>query len=384
MRTALLLLVLPLATVGCTPLDTGFQKPDTDEPVDTADTDTDTEPIDTADTDGDLDDDGFTPEDGDCDDDNIRVSPAREEDDSDGLDNDCDGRVDEEWSGFSVGRVDDNGAGSIIVLDTIGRDDDTVNLSNGCVPSWLDHYGEGWAISNGGAAVSVVDVAGTCTDLADFSDTEVYEYGVWGIATMPDGFGLDGIVLATTVTSLEGVAADGTVTQLASWVVDFEDIAAHEFAAVSAAVDPATGQVGLFDYFGGFGTWTPDGGLVVHRKGDWESPTLMTTSGAHRDGGGWYTQGTDATTGAMGVYQFDLDAGDWVLIEGWADDTWSPAQVAIDGDSGDFYLTANVSGIFPSVYRIVDGSGYAADFFRIETDYAGYFYGIATNYTHGG
>ncbi|MDP2308063.1 MAG: putative metal-binding motif-containing protein [Pseudomonadota bacterium] len=384
MRFALLVVILSLGGGGCSALDTGFQKPDTDEPVDTDDSDTDTTPIDTADTDGDLDDDGFTPEEGDCDDADVRVSPAREEDDGDGKDNDCDGRTDEEWSGFSVGRVDDDGAGSIIVLDTIGRDDDTVNLSNGCGPSWLDHYGDGWVISNNGAAVSMVDSDGTCTDIGDFSDAEVYEYGVWGIATMPDGFGLDGIVLATTVGSLVGVAPDGTITELASWVVDFEDPAAHEFTGVSAAVDPATGEVGLFDYFGGFGTWTAEGGLVVHRKGDYESPTLQTSSGTHRDGGGWYTQGTDATTGAMGIYRFDLDAGDWALVEGWADDTWSPYQVAIDGDSGDFYVTANVSGIFPTVYRIVDESGYAADFFRIETDYAGYFYGIATRYTYGG
>ncbi len=380
MRVALLVLL----AVGCTPLDTGFQKPDEDEDTGEADTDTDTDPVDTDDTDGDLDDDGFTPEEGDCDDDDVRVSPARPEDDGDGKDNDCDGRLDEEWSGFSVGRKDDDGAGSIIVLDTIGRDDATVNLSNGCVPSWLDHYGEGWVISTGGAAVSVVEPGGACTDLADFSDAEVYEYGVWGIAAMPDGFGLDGAVLATTVGSLVAVGADGTITELAAWVVDFEVPASHEFVGVSVAVDPASGEVGLFDYFGGFATWTPDGGFVVHKRGDYEAPTLTTSSGTHRDGGGWYTPGTDATTGAMGIYTFDFAVGDWVLVDGWADDTWSPYQVAIDGDSGDFYVTANVSGIYPSVYRIIAGSGFADDFFRIETDYAGYFYGIATNYTYGG
>jgi hypothetical protein len=375
-----LLPLLLLATAACTPLDTSFQKPDTDEPVDTGGDDTDTTPVDTADTDGDLDDDGFTPEEGDCDDADVRVAPGRPEDDDDGKDNDCDGRTDEEWSGFSVGRVDSDGVGSIIVLDTIGRDDDTITLASGCYPLWLDHLGEGYVVNADYASVATVDASGACTTIADFSDAEVYEYGVWGIATQ-----IDGTVLAVTLGTLESIATDGTMTTLATWTLDFEVPANPEFAANGVAVDPATGEVGLFDYFGGFGTWTADGGLVVHRKGDYENPTLYTTSGAHRDGGGWYTQGTDAMTGAAGIYRFDLDAGDWALEEAWdASSDWSPQQVAIDGDSGDWYLTANVGGIFPTVFRIVEGSGYAADFFRISTDYAGDFYGITTNYTYGG
>jgi hypothetical protein len=371
-------MTLLLALAACTPVDTNFQK-HSDEVVDTGEPDTDTTPIDTADTDGDLDDDGFTPEEGDCDDNSIYVSPARSEETDDGLDNDCDGRTDEEWSGFDIGRVDDDGAGSIITLDTIGRDDDTVNLSSGCYPMWLDHLGDGWVVSNYYAEVDTVDASGACTMLADFSDTEVYELGVWGIATAPDG-----TVYATTVGALHAITLDGTVTDVATWVVDFEDINAHEFAATNVAVDPLTGDVGLFDYFGGFATWSAEGGFVVHRKGDYTAPTLQCASGAHRDGGGWYTQGIDLNTYGYGFYKFDLDAGDWVLEEEWPNESdWSPHAVAIDGDSGDWYVTANVSGIFPTVYRVVEGSGYAAPFYRIETDFAGYFYGITTNYTYG-
>ena len=332
-----------------------------------------------SDTDGDLDDDGVTPEEGDCDDSDFHVRPGLPEEGGDGLDNDCDGRTDEEWSGFDVGRVDDDGNGSIITLDTIGRDDDELSISDGCQPTWLDHLDGGWVISSGYIEVDTVDTEGTCTMLADFSDPKVYEYGVWGIAAQTDG-----TVLAATVGGLQSVAADGTITQIATWVVDFKDVTAHEFAATNVAVDPATGDVGLFDYFGGFGTYDAENGFVVHKKGNWDAPELYTTSGAHRDGGGWYTQGIDATTGAYGIYRFDLDAEEWVLEEEWdADSDWSPFQVAIDGDSGDWYVTANVSGIFPTVYRIVEGTGYAADFYRIKTDYAGYFYGIVTNYTYG-
>lgn len=373
---------LPLFVLAaaCSPSTTGFGKPQPEDTGDTGeDTDDDTDLVDTADTDGDLDDDGFTPEEGDCDDADVRVSPARDEEDEDGKDNDCDGRVDEAWSGFSVGRVDGDGAGSIIVLDRVGDADDEVSLSDGCYPIWLDHLGDGWVVNNNYATVEAVAPDGTCTVLADFSDTEVYAFGLWGIATQ-----IDGSVVAATIGSLEGVGTDGTVTQLATWVVDLEDVSAHEFAASAVAVDPATGEVGLFDYFGGFATWSASEGLVIHRKGDYESPALYTTSGAHRDGGGWYTQGTDANTGASGIYSFDLALGDWTLEETWdAASDWSPFQVAIDGDSGDWYVTANVGGIFPTVYRIVENTGYAADFYRIETDYAGDFFGIATNYTYG-
>ncbi len=47
----------------------------------------------------DLDGDGYTPLDGDCDDNEPRANPSYEVDDKDGIDNDCDGEVDEDASG---------------------------------------------------------------------------------------------------------------------------------------------------------------------------------------------------------------------------------------------------------------------------------------------
>ncbi len=373
------LLPLLLVAAACTPIDTGFQKPRDEDTGDTADTDTDTDTVDTADTDGDLDDDGYTPEEGDCDDTDFRVSPALPEEEGDGKDNDCDGRTDEEWSGFSVGWLDDDFAGHIVIVDTIGREDDVIDLTDGCYPVALDHYGEGWVVNTSVGTVEAVAADGTCTTLADFTDTEVYEYGAYGVAVAPDG-----TVLTSTADSLVGIASDGTVTVLQEWVVDFEDVDLHELAPTSLAVDLVTGEVALFDVYGGFATWSAGAGLTIHRKGNYLEPTLYTTAGAYRDGGGWFTQGIDATTGAYGIYSFDLAAGDWVLEEEWdAESDWSPQALAIDGDSGDWYVTANVSGIFPTVYRIEDRTGYAADFYRRTEDYAGYFYGIATNYTYG-
>ena len=133
-------LVLPLLLLlGCGQKP-GFQPGGDDSAVDTEETGPrDTGVRDTSDTDGDLDDDGYTPEEGDCDDNNVYASPAREEDNNDGIDNDCDGRIDEEWTGVDIAYGNDEGSSSIFTLDTIGRVQDEVSLDNECYPLWLDH-----------------------------------------------------------------------------------------------------------------------------------------------------------------------------------------------------------------------------------------------------
>ncbi|MFZ5479898.1 MAG: putative metal-binding motif-containing protein [Myxococcota bacterium] len=365
-----------LALAGCPQTVQPLAKPEETGDTGTTDTDTDTTPDDTADTDGDLDDDGFTVEEGDCDDTNIRVAPGREEDDSDGVDNDCDGRIDEEWSGLTVAYPDYAGGGELLVIDTIGRVDDAIDLGE-CMPFWIDHLGDGWVVNDTYAYVSVVEPDGTCTRVGDFTDAEVYEYGVWGVATAPDG-----TVYAVTIGSLVSVGGDGTITELATWTVDFEDPANHELAAAAVAVDPVSGEVALFDYFGGFATWSAEAGLAIAKTGDYVSPEIYSFSGAHRDGGGWYTPGIDASTGAYGVYSWG--GTDWVLEESWADEDWEPVMLAIDGDSGDYYLTAN-AGWFYTVWRIVEGTGYAADLYATDgTEEDRAFQGIVANYTYGG
>ena len=132
--------------------------------------------------------------------------------------------------------------------------------------------------------------------------------------------------------------------------------------------------MGLFDYFGGFATWTEDAGLQVLARGDYENPVIVTFTGSHRDGGGWYTPGQDATTGAYGVYLWDGAA--WALQEAWTDEDWSPFMMAVEGETGDAYVTAN-AGWFYTVWRIVEGSGYAADLYVTDGTTANRaFYGI--------
>jgi len=379
------LAALALLALGACQQKTGFQVPDQDDtaPVDTGYVHTGDS--DTADTDGDLDDDGFTPEEGDCDDNSIYVSPAREEDTEDALDNDCDGRVDEEWWGLDVAYDNDDGSAEIFTLDAIGRVQGSVGLDEDCAPLWMDHASwtdpdAGWIINNGYASVTAVSTDGLCTPLADFSKSTSCDVGgVYGVATGPDG-----TIYATTLDSLVSVGGDGTVTELATWDCDLADPAGHQLAAYSLAVDPLSGEVGLFGYFGGFATWSAANGLDIQSTEDLKAPTVLTYSGAHRDEGGWYTPGIDGVTGAYGIYQYDLAAEEWALEETWEDEDWVPFMLAIDGDSGDYYVTAN-AGWYYTVWRVVSGSGYAADLYTSDgTEPYRQYSGIVADYTYGG
>ena len=352
---------LLLFLVACSEPDFNPKFPDdsaTDTGVVDTGSDTSTDTSDTVDTDGDLDRDGFTVADGDCDDDDVRISPAREEDDNDGRDNDCDGHVDESFAGVTVAYANGAGASDLVILDTIGRVDDTIRLQGECSPMWLDHLGEGYVANCGQTVVASVDPDGLVTPLADFSETD---FGVWGLATGPDGN-----IYAVTVDSLQRITAEGDVEELARWTVSFEDLGAHQLAATGVDVDWATGEVGLFDYFGGFATWTEGAGLVVLKKGDWMNPTLMSFTGSRKAGvgarGAWMVPATDAATGAYGIYAWDGDRSDWALQTGWTDEDWAPFMLAVEGETGDSYVTAN-AGWFYTVWRIVAGSGYAADLY---------------------
>ncbi len=353
----------------------GFQKPDTDTTTDTGTpytlpTDTDTT------DDGDADNDGYTVEEGDCDDNDVHASPARDEDDGDGIDNDCDGKVDEAFAGLSVVHSDGGGY-EIFTVDTLGNPEGSLRIATDeCYPSWLSRTADdNWVVNNGYAYVSTVDASGNCTDVGDFSDTDVFEFGVYGVTV-----GIDGTIYATTLDKLWSVGLDGTLTEVASWPCDLMDPAGHELAAYSLAVDVETGEVGLFGYFGGFATWTPEGGVVMRATEDLTAPVAYTWSGAKKDGGGWFSPGT--TVDGLGILRFDLEANAWESVETWEDEDWSPFMLAMDSDEGDFYVTAT-AGWYATIWRIVQGTGYAADLYITDGGEPESFTGVVANYTYG-
>ena len=103
-------------------------------PADTAVEDTAVQPSDepsTEPTGTDADGDGFTVEDGDCDDTSPWINPARDEETGDGLDNDCDGRIDEKWSGVTLSLAKQGETSSLLKLNQLG------NVESGCVEQRL-------------------------------------------------------------------------------------------------------------------------------------------------------------------------------------------------------------------------------------------------------
>lgn len=323
----------------------------------------------------DEDGDGWTVEEGDCDDASIYVNPAWDEDPDDRLDNDCDGRIDEVWSGLLVARTDVNGGGSLLHVDTLGTLQAETVLDSGCLLVGIDTgLSGGWVGNNGYATLATLDESGTCADLADFSETD---YGLYAVATHPDGY-----FLAATVDGLHAVDPDGTVTELASWSADASDPATFERYVWALAVDIRDGTVGLFDAYGGFATWSATDGLVNQIQADPESPTVYLHAGAARDGGGFVALGQDASTGAYGFYDFDADAGAWTLRTTWEDTEFTPSGITVDGDSQDVYALAS-GGWYRQVWRVRYENGEQAILYQTpedELDPDQLFAGILTTY----
>ncbi len=368
-RLPILVTAVPLLLGGCDQQLGAFAKPQGDTAADSGTwhgTDTDTgDDVDPNDLDGD----GVTTAEGDCDDTDLRIGPGLPEREDNEKDDDCDGRIDEEWDGVAVAYVSGAGTGQILELSRSGKIAETIDTDGGCAPTFLAYLPNetGWLVNNGFATVVTVDRSGTCTELADFSETD---YGVYGIT-----LGLDGTYYATTVDSLVSIATSGTVTTLASWDPE------TEMLAVGLATDPKTGQIGIFDYLGGFATYDATDGFVIQIQADFSNPALKTFSGAHRDGGSWYVPAQDLETGTYGVYGYDDAKKTWTKSDEWHDEDWAPYMLTVDGDDPehpDYYVTAT-AGWYQTVWRIVGGTNAALNFYVSEGTEPGTFYGIAAH-----
>lgn len=311
----------------------------------------------------DEDGDGVTVEDGDCDDNNIYVNPNRQEDTTDGIDNDCDGRIDEVFHGLIVlQQGDGSGPARILGIDDFGNQEWEVLLDNAdLVPYFMTPRvgGDGWVIGILGSydgsdpvqiALYEVDSSGNTSLLADFSDADVYEFGMYGLATHPDGY-----YLVTTGDAVNAVEpGTGSVTPLQTWDPE------TELYAFDVAVDELSGDAAVFGYYGGFATISAEGAVETHRT--MTPDDMLVWSGVHRDNGGWYAGGYDVS--GWGVFRFRFEDNSWVrkaTVEG-VDSLWNPRFLTVDDVNGGYFVSLT-EATYPAVFRIPEEGGPTATFF---------------------
>ena len=349
---------------------------DTGTPIDTEDSGIDQETGDTEEEGTDEDGDGFTVEEGDCNDSNPWTNPARDEEGGDGEDNDCDGRIDEIWTGLTVARQAPTGQHSILTFNTLGQIEDEAVTGEDCAPAYIDHaHDGGWIATVNGSilgqpptAIAKIDPDGTCTVLHDFAPPEGEELPegehpfVRGIIAHPDGY-----YVATRMNELIKVDPDGTISQLASWSIDFEDIENFALMNWTLAIDLKTHEIALFGLYGGYGTYTPETGLVMHKIIPLENPDLWdgvyAYSGMALDGDTFHSLTFNSNTGETSISRFNSDVGinDFETVISWTPPVQGgsifPLHITADGDHTEFYISANVA-TFHSLWRIrtVDNS----------------------------
>ncbi|MEC7948022.1 MAG: putative metal-binding motif-containing protein [Myxococcota bacterium] len=357
----------------------------------------------------DADGDGFTVEEGDCDDEDIRVNPAREEDPFDGIDNDCDGRIDEEWSGLTVAQQSRDRRSAIVVFDTVSRIDAEVTLPDGVVPYDLDHAveGDGWVVSGtelwsnisaGGASFEYaraslyrVDASGNTTPLAEFSDPNWEEGGdptaalfywfgpiIRGVKTHPGGW-----YAVATPDALFRVDPSGSVSELARWGGNITSPEAYDLYAIDLTIDLLTGEISVLGLLGGFGTWSADTGMVFHRQVDisegfesWDAK--LGVSLVRMDGDANYAMMADYETGEYELLAWDPSASDWTPRLDWANDLLLPLDIATDGDRGDWFATSK-GGQYRTIWKMRGVDDSIDDFYNEVEDGFSY-WGIVSNW----
>lgn len=353
-------LTLLLGLAACTDADTGpiykGESGDTYVPW----------PDDTGETGTDADGDGWSVEAGDCDDDDIYANPGWEEGEAegnhaDGIDNDCDGRVDEAFRGLIVVQQGDGTSPArIVATDSFGETDWEVELDDpNLIPYFLSEGVDGgWVIGTLGShdatsevtsAVYAVDEQGGTTLLWDFSDAEVYEWGMWGLATHPGGY-----YAVATGDAVQALEPDGSaLTPLASWDPE------AELYTFDVALDPSTGDLGVFGYLGGFAILRADGAVETLQTYDPNNVEYVLLSGLYRDEDGWYAGGEG--TDGWHIYRFNLETAQWVDRVSFNED-WTPHFITVDAINGGFFVSTT-DATYPVVWRLSEEDGSASRFF---------------------
>jgi hypothetical protein len=241
------------------------------------------------------------------------------------------------------------------------------------------------------ATVARVEADGTCVPLATFTDPAYEEGGdpmdqrfywfgpiVRGLAWHPAGH-----LVALTPGALHRIDPGGEATVLAEWEWDINDDTTFALYGLDAAVDPATGTVGVMDLLGGFATWSPEAGFVQHKQADlsdgWANWDAQLGVGlAWMDTDGFYGLVTDFTTGASSLSRFNLQDRAWVERLAWDDALFRPLGLDADGDHGELYASAK-GGDYRTLWRLRE-QGELVDVFADEVEDGRTWWDIASRY----
>ena len=112
---------------------------------------------------------------------------------------------------------------------------------------------------------------------------------------------------------------------------------------------------------------------------------MFAYAGTAKDGGGWYSLVYEMETGKVSVRRFNFEQNEWIERIGWSEETGGaqeyaiPGGVTIDGDHGDYYVTANIAS-YHSVWRMREADGLVDDLYRSDSSPGIQFFGIISNY----
>lgn len=353
--TRTLLLLSSICFTGCPEPTTFIPGGDSDDTDVDSDTDSDTD--DDTDTDTkcspDEDQDGYCPPE-DCDDTSIFVNPAWDENPNNDIDDNCDGRIDEQFAGVLALEIDALKGPAIVHIDSLGKFKGAYGLSEPAAfqMASLDRDLESFVGWDGASQLWRFDKDGNVELIA-----EIPEDWEWldeeGEEDPPPGVGADvgvhpdGYYLIAMGDRLAKFDESGAFSIVAQWDCVEADMS-HEFCPVALSVDSVTGVTWLFGYFGGVGTWSAEEGVTVINPSNPEEPGPSYVQAHHESFDTSYAMATfvrEDGQGNYGVFRWNNRdkemrlQGEWPLDQ--LKNAYTPNAFSIESERGDFYFSAN-------------------------------------------
>ncbi|TVQ87396.1 MAG: hypothetical protein EA397_18955 [Deltaproteobacteria bacterium] len=342
----------------------------------------------------DEDGDGWCPPE-DCDDTTIWVNPSWAENPDDGIDNNCDGRIDEVFQRVFVLEWDQatNDTG-LVQVDSLGDLRGTFSTGQFFTPTTatLDHDLRHFiTFDPSNLALVRYDQSGSLETVAsidpefDWPDDQGEPPVIFGdLVAHPDGY-----YLMAAADRLLRFETDGSWTVEARWTCTGDD---HEFCATALGADPIYGTVMIFGFFGGSAVWTPDDGLEILQISDPEAPGPQFMQTHYKPFDTWFSLGIyydeEMERENYGIFRFNRTTRENVLLGAWSDPNFQPNSFSIEEASGDFYFAVNsprgAAGAWHNqVWRMSAQGGTTAQLFatRAESD-QNYFVAAGVHYTH--